>query len=943
MSASLPQEVLRLCRRVLDDPDRGAEDIRRIGARGNPRRLASLLVSLLPDVPDPDLALIHLERYSRDCSVPEDPEELDTLLTLFGFSEYLAESLINDRGQLPRLVRARRQGTWGAEQFGNDLARLRGAFHAWDFWDLLRRFKRRANLRIGLKDLHRDANLADICQEISGASDAMLDAAQCEVIADLTKLFGKPQAYDESGRIIEATMAIIALGKLGGQELNYSSDVDLLFLYSRDGETTGVPGRPESQITNKEFFTRAAEALTRGLGQIGTEGQAFRVDCGLRPGGRDGDLVMPLDATLVYYGTWARPWERQALIKARPAAGDFALGERFVRGIERIIYTRGTDPAIIGDIRAMKDRVDARLTRRGQMYSHLKLGRGGIREIEFTVQALQMAHGGQPWIRSRNTLLALHRLSDKGFLSMTQYGLLSAAYLFLRETEHRLQIHRNLQRSVLPDDDRQLRVLARSLGYRDSAQRQEARSFLADLQRHQEAVRSVYDSVLGRLSQGSFEQPPSPDIFLDRMSDSAIVARLREAEVANPEALLGSIKAVAKFLSSSTTRTEVRRRFRGITPDLLRELTRVHNPLRSLRNLERFLASTSIEPTALGALLKRTELVPALVRLFAGSQLLTSTLLHRPGLVLDERFSSAVAKDRTVTEHLREIATGLAPRADEEACAAFLRVYQRKQILLMGLKDLNGQAGVAAVERSLSDLAEAIVRFSVDTCARASAWEPMTSRGPRGFVVLSLGKLGYRELDYTSDLDLMFLYGPGGSPAPERHALANAVARDILEMLTSITREGALYTVDTRLRPFGAEGELAQPTTGLREYFSTRAGIWEMQSFLKARPIAGDLEMGWGIVHQLEQAVLDRARSEDLADAVRQMKERLEREAGKTGQGRIDIKMGWGGLNAIQFAIQFLQLRHDVASPRHKRTTRLLSALRGAGLMDDQAYRTLFT
>src|SRR5262245_26290563 len=358
-------ELLTVCRRVLDDPVRGEADVSRIAVEAGSQRLLRHLAQFLPDLPDPDLALIHLERYCRDAEPPEDPETLSVLLVLLGFSPYLAESLLNDPGYLPELLRLRRQEPWNVDQYREALARWRRIAHVEDPWDALRTFKRRATLRIALRDLQRRASFPDIGREISHAADALVGSALEIALEEEGRLYGRPQSYDPSGRIVDATMTVLALGKLGGQELNYSSDIDLLFVYSRDGETTGQPGRPETQIGNKMFFTSVAQRLTQGLGQVSAEGQVFRVDCRLRPGGRDGDLVVPLDAALAYYRAWARSWERQALIKARACAGDAELADEFVSGIQPILYPSPPDPLVSESVRDMKDRIDADMARRG--------------------------------------------------------------------------------------------------------------------------------------------------------------------------------------------------------------------------------------------------------------------------------------------------------------------------------------------------------------------------------------------------------------------------------------------------------------------------------------------------------------------------------------------------------------------------------------------------
>jgi glutamate-ammonia-ligase adenylyltransferase len=943
MPTTAREELAGVCRRLLHDPARGEAGIARIAASGAPDDLLRQVARLLPDLPDPDLALIHLERWCRDGPLPSGPAALAALMTLLGFSPYLAEGILNDRAWLPELVRAQRQDSWGAAEYRDAAARWGRLARAADPWDALRSFKRRVNLRVALRDLQRRDALAGIAREISDAADALVASALDLATVDLLEAHGRPQSHDAGGRIVEATMSVLALGKLGGRELNYSSDIDLIFLYSSDGETAGLQARPETQIGNKQFFTGVAERLARGLGHIGAEGQVFRVDCRLRPGGRDGDLVVPLDAAVPYYRSWAMPWERQALIKARCCAGDRVLAARFLRDVESIIYPEQADPVVADGVRSMKDRVDADLARRGIAAFHLKLGRGGIREIEFTVQALQLVHGGRErWLREPNTMLAMHRLADKGLLSVAEYGALMPAYVFLREAEHRIQLHGNLQRSVVPSAPRDRRVLARAMGFRETLNQDEAGAFSSRLEEHREAVRAVYDAVLGRLSQARLDDSAAGDPFLDVLPDGEVIRRLSSQGVRDAESLTGGVQSLARLLRSPAAPGAARRAFRHVTPVILRELAAVHAPARALRTLERFLASLALDRGELERLFDRREIFGPLIRLFAGSPVLSSILVHRPGLVLEEGFGREVARDRDVDGHVGHLLPLVERVSDARDLAAPLRIYQRTQVLYIGLKDLGQQAGLPRVQRALTALAEAILRVCVAASARATGWPVGGGTHVPGLIVLGLGKMGYREMDYASDLDLIFLYEAGAEPPAERHAAANRLARHVVEMLTSMTREGALYAVDTRLRPFGGEGELAQPVDMVLPYVETTAGVWELQALLKARAVAGDPTAGEQTWMALERAAFLRAAREDPGPRIRNMRERLRQAAAFSG-GAHDIKWGEGGLASIQFAVQCLQLRHAIPSPPFKRTTRLLSALKAAGVLDPHDYRVLFT
>jgi glutamate-ammonia-ligase adenylyltransferase len=760
--------------------------------------------------------------------------------------------------------------------------------------------------------------------------------------APLESRYGRPTSRDQRGNVEECGFTILALGKLGGEELNYSSDIDLLYLYSRDGETSGLGEGGEGATANKDFFTRLATEVTHLIAGSGREGQVFRVDLGLRPGGRDGDLVMTANAVTAYYRNWAEAWERQALIKARPVAGDLPLGRRFVQEVEPLIYRRDPDPYLVLEIGAMKDRIDTQLSGQGRSDTDIKLGWGGIRELEFAVQSLQLQHGGRdPWLRQGNTLLALHRLAERGLLAYSNYAALSQGYIFLRDLEHRLQLGRNRQTSTLPGHARDMEILARRMRPFQGAPHGEAAQRLTEaLVHHRGVVRAFYDLVFGEAAQPRIDEDVE-DLWIDRLDDGELIERLRRSGMVDAEAVFRPVQLIRRRLQEAAGSADRRRIFRKSGPALLQAAARSPNPRRSLDNLERLIASLSAHPDSLARFLAHRELVGPIVQGLGRSNLLAGLLIRQPRILrgLEDRVKvlhtmTAEEYHSRMLEPIRSSGRSVSSRLGE------LRRRHQGELAITALRDINRQVTVREVLKSLSNLADAVLEATAHLES-----EEMNARGlasPAGLrlAVLGLGRLGYRELDFGSDLDLVFVM-EGETGASSSVTAAHRWCEGIIRTLSTLNRDGQLYKVDLRLRPSGEEGELVPTLDGLMDYFRGPAEVWEMQSFLKARPVAGDLELGARAVDMVERVIQERARGlgpEALAASVEQMRERILREAAEPGS----VKLGEGGLIDIHFALDVLRLRHAVSNPGDKDTPRLLTHLNRLGHRPERLLAPLY-
>ena len=904
---------------------------------------AARLANHLKHLPDPASAVRSLQAVREETGRSIDPSRALNFLTLAGFSPYLASVLV----QNPEFLDALPPG--GAlrdpptrEDLEEDLARFVHLNAARDPSLVLRRFKRRELLRIALADLLGHSDLPAVTRALSLLADVLVDRAVRMARAGLEARFGRPGCRDDQGHPEEATFAVLALGKLGGEELNYSSDIDLLYLFSRDGETSGTDLSGTAAISNKEFFTRLATEVTRLIAGGGPEGQVFRVDLGLRPGGGDGDVAISLGAAVAYYRNWSEAWERQALIKARPASGDLRLGRRFVESVEPLVYAAAPDPYAILEIGAMKDRIDARLSSAGRSESDIKLGRGGIRELEFGVQSLQLQHGGRdPWLRQGNTLLALHRLADKGFVSYEEYAGLSRAYVFLRHLEHRLQLGQNRQTASLPGDPGELRLVARRMRLHEPEAGREVDTLLDTLDRHREVVRRFYDSVTGSAAQGRLEEESS-DLWLDRLDDESLKDRLRRSGIGDPVAVLRPVRLIRKQLQAAAAAIEIRRALRRSGPRLLASVGRSVNPRRALENLERLFSSLAAEDGGLLRFLSQPELLGPTVHLLGRSDLLAGILIRQPGILdaLEDR--GRIVRTAGKGDYRKALSPVLRRPGDVRARAAELRRRHQEALATIAIRDINRQATLREVLKSLSDLAEEVLETTVQL-ARQDLAGP-GHRAPRGLrlAALGLGRLGYREMDYGSDLDLVFVYeAPAGRA--DLHRMARVWCERVVRILSTLSRDGQLYSVDLRLRPSGGEGELVTSLQGLLEYLHGAAEVWEIQAFLKARPVAGDPALGARASEAVEKAILESGRARGpraLTADVLAMRRRLASLAGRGDMP--SVKLSEGGFYDLHFIIELLQLRHGVKSPADKDTLRLLTHLNRLGHLSDGQLQVLY-
>jgi glutamate-ammonia-ligase adenylyltransferase len=881
-----------------EEPGKAEANLERLEQQLAPTLLTPL-ASLLSSSPDPDGALNLLERYTHGApsqvlaELSRYPTALSYLIAIFGYSGYLAETLLSEPQLVVQFARDRNfTKLKSKEDLMQDFARFSTTNP--DPWlaALLARFKRRNYLRIVLKDVLRLSTLGETTLELSTLADVILADAYLFCDRELEKRYGQPTYRDAQGRIVRAGFSIVSLGKLGGNELNYNSDIDLLFLYSHDGETAGGNER-ESIITNKEYYVHVAHAITRTITQATTQGEVFRVDLRLRPEGEQGDLAISMNSAKEYYEHRARDWELQMLIKARHSAGDPKLTRDFLRSVEEYVYRSPGDFVAVESVLLSRERISRKLRESRGHAIDVKRHRGGIRDIEFLVQCLQRLHGlNDHWVRSGGTLFALRKLNDKGWLSNRDYAALTSAYEFLRNVEHRIQMEAGQQNHRLPTETGALDRLGRRVGV-DAGPDERMDEVL--LRRVREAF-AVVDEIYQRVIHPGNTTVPGTAF------------ELKPAPTFMPDAGHHSYESLLSFLD-------------GQAPEVARAVREADLPDRARRNTVRLLTAIASSPDRFSSVFAKPAILRRAVAAAGSSAYLAEALVHHPEdmEVLDS--TDSLPCDGAEVGQL-EIGLDAFSLPEPYAWAseagldlrekmAILRRHYRARLLELGTGDLAyGGSAFPMLRRWTFNAARCISSAQVIALNCCMQEKLASSDGDVPFVILGMGRLGLSEFDLASDADLVFVAGSDAS----REDLEDwtYLAEKTIEVLSSYTRDGTVFPVDTRLRPRGQEGDLVVTLEGLLTYVAEEAQAWELLTYLKAHPLAGNRQLGQTAVDRLQAAIYHRLSTYgDFEGEMHQMRRRLEREVAVPGS---NTKTAPGGYYDVDFAVSYTRLRRRVTA-----------------------------
>ncbi len=899
---SLPDAIASISFR---EPARAAANLEQLRVR-LPAALLSLLPTILAQLPDPDGSLNYLERFSRELprrvmdALARQPALLHYLLALFSYSRFLSETLLQEPELILGLGREHfLERMPSKDELLEDFARFQATALDLDPALALARFKRRQYLRIVLKDILRHSTLVETTLELSTLADALLEKALSRAQAELRPRYGAPETLDLHGRRTPARFAVVSLGKLGGNELNYSSDIDLLFLFSGEGETGG----PE-RLANSEYFVRLAQRLLQIVSGVTREGPVFRVDMRLRPGGGEGDLVISLPAALDYYQRRAREWELQMLLKARASAGDAVLLRELLNGVEQFLYRGAMHFAAVEAVVQAREGFDRQLDAAVGDRLNVKLAPGGIRDIEFLVQCLQRLHGrDDPWVRAAGTLIGLQKLYEKGYLAGRDHHNLAAAYQFLRMVEHRLQLEQGQQTHTLPADRQALQLLALRCGMRVVTGRSAAEELSALLRETLHRVRSIYERRLPS-AHGS----PGGDAFALRALPPVVAA----AELSYAE-ILELLRAQDAPLSD--------------------ELAKVEIPARASKSVHRFLTAALQSSAVFEEVNRAAAALPDAVEVLHLSEPLGGLLLRQPErltqlLPLHARPAESSAAQLEIPLASREssLPPGLAAAVEQRGSLneqmAALRRFFTETVFLWGASEICRQRSLEAGLRSYSRVAEQVLVAGLAIAAQHQ-------EAAADYAVVALGRLGTGEMDWGSDADLIFVVREAEQQEPFRRLLEK-----FLHVVSGYTREGTVFPVDVRLRPRGGEGELVQTAESVLDYFRTSAAVWEAATYLKARVVASSGGFGAEWDERLRGVLRERFSSwEETRAELRSMRKRLEEEAGAGSPE--NFKTGPGGVYDIDFILSGFALRAGARSQAGRSWPQQIETLREEGALTD--------
>ncbi len=880
-------------------------------------------------------------------SCPNPSPLIETLKAVFSLSDFVARSAVRyPRVLLDLMESGDLEKKYGASEYGTKIQKQvfapRPPEDEAQLCLRLRRFRLREFLRIAVRDLAGWAHLEETMFGLSRFADVCLERTLEVLYKWHCTRFGVP--FGVSGD--QQHLVVLAMGKLGGEELNFSSDIDLVFSYPEPGETKNGPAR----ISNESFFTRLCQDLIRVIGAKTSDGFVFRVDTRLRPFGESGPLVMGFDAMETYYQYQGRDWERYSWIKARVAAGDRSTGQILLKRLRPFVYRKYLDYGVFESLRDMKQKIVAELTHRG-MQENIKLGPGGIREIEFFGQIFQLIRGGVlPSLQEQGLLKVLNLLAQEGIIPQDVSKELTEAYCFLRHTEHRLQEFSDQQIHTLPEDPLQKLKLAVSMGFHSWP------AFENRLKYHMEKVHYQFNMLLG-MNEKDSEEAPDQKILKD-LSDvwQTLLAHekgeiiLSEAGFKDPAKILAILGGLQNDPATHELSNAGMKRLNRLVPLMLKHAAASEEPDIVLNRIVELIKTIERRTTYLSLLLENPAVLAHLIELADAGAWIISYLGRHP-VLLDELLyprtlhapAERAALERGIQEKLQQI-----PPNDLEAQIIALSISRQVNTLRVAVADVTGALPLMRISDYLTEIAEIILTHVLQL-----SWRHLAEKHgspicllhgetcPMGFCIIAYGKLGGMELGYGSDLDLVFLHAGTNDPTRGLSPIDNPqfftrLGQRIIHILTASTPTGVLYDCDMRLRPDGGSGILVVHIEAFKEYQQNKAWAWEHQALIKARAVCGDPKLK-AYFETIRQNTLALPRkTEKLQESVSTMRNRMRKELLEPAADNFDLKQGLGGLVDIEFLVQYLVLLHAHQYGRLTRWTdvvRILQTLAETGIL----------
>ncbi len=887
--------------------------------------------------------------HDKGLHFPADPNFISELEQVLLYSEFAASALSTDPELLVDLIKT---GSLDKKQDRNHPVRLirdkiKAIREARELKALLFRIRQREMVRIAWRDLTCKAELEETLTDLSFLAETCVKTAVSFLYDHLSSSYGIPVDTQHG---LKQHLIVLAMGKLGAGELNFSSDIDLIFVYTDEGETS----EKEKIISNNEFFTLLARKFIALFDMNQDAKLLFRVDTRLRPFGDSGPLVMSCQAMETYYQTQGREWERYALIKAKPIAGDIKAGHLFLKKLNPFIYRRYFDYGAYDSFRDMKKRISLQVKNK-KLKNNIKLGSGGIREVEFFAQMFQLIRGGiEIGFQEPNLLKVLDILAAKSCINVQTKKELSGAYIFLRRIENRLQAYGDLQTHELPkNDDAKLR-LALSMGFNSWG------NFFKIYHHHTSRVHEHFNQLLDSEEETKDEKTDSLKQLWGTINDpQAQDNSLTLPGFQNPDRIIGLLKSLSEHSNTTNLTTQGRKRLDRLVPLLVKTAWEQPDAHLVLSRLVDLVTAIERRTCYISLMLENSGVLDTLADLAQQSPWIISFLSNHPAL-LDELLDPATLyappdKPKLKKELLRRVAN--IPCDDIELQLEDLCIFKQINTLKVAAADISGNYPLMKVSDHLTWIAETILDRVI-----AIAWRQVTkkygspsrfgcnAKNSPGFAAVAYGKMGGIELGYKSDLDLVFIHsGDSGLTRDGKTRIENVrfyilLGQRIINMLTLHTAAGTLYEADMRLRPSGQSGMIVSHIDAFKEYIHNQAWTWEHQAIIRARPVSGDPSLQ-NSFNEIRKTVLRRRRDPDrLKKEVGEMRKKMMEQQAKPETGSFDLKQGKGGIVDIEFLVQYLVLKE---CHTHKNlaiwtdNVRLLETLASETILSDSEASTL--
>jgi len=853
-----------------------------------------------------DLALLSAEQIAQSQRV-------------FSLSDFIAESCINNADLLRNiwqsgLLAQASRTTLVESQLA---AKLAACDSEPTLLRTIRQFRRFHMCIIAWRELLQDATLSESLTHTSHLADCLIEGA----LEWLYQLQCKEQGTPVNHEGIEQQLVILAMGKLGGGELNFSSDIDLIFTYPETGETVGA-GRT---VANQKFFQRLGQRLIAALHQVTADGFAYRVDMRLRPFGDSGPLVMSFNAFEEYYQNQGRDWERYAMVKARALGGTAETRVELEKMLRPFIYRRYVDFSAIDALRNMKAMIKAEVRRKG-LKDNIKLGSGGIREVEFVAQTFQLIRGGrEPVLQIKSLLATLKVLQSLGEISAESYTVLTDSYCYLRQVENILQQINDSQTQTLPQSELDQCRLISVLGYADWE------SFYVHVNQVMTNIHSEFSQVIGGDDDDNEESQPALDLWHLELSTEEAITLLAEYGLAEQDAqnFARDLNHFKADYARKTVGPRGRQTIEKLLPKLLFSILKADDPVALLPRIIALLFKI-LNRTAYLELLAENDLaLTQLLRLCGASSMVAKQLSSHPILLDELLVPSHLYHPTPLHEYRSELRQFMLriPEEDHEQQLEALRQYKQTQLLRIAAADIGGELALMKVSDHLTWLAEAVIDNVVNL-----AWQQLEEKhgvphnvvetGEKGFAVVAYGKLGGIELGYGSDLDLVFIHNceaagmTNGAKVIDSRQFYLRLAQRIIHIFSTRTNTGILYEVDMRLRPSGSSGVLACPVSRFLDYQCKEAWTWEHQSLVRTRIVYGDKLINSRFT-EVKRSIIAKPRdTTELKKQVVEMRLKMREHLLKANADQFDIKQSEGGITDIEFMMQYIVLNHAAQIPK---------------------------